>query len=183
MGRPVEIGRPRPYWRSTKAEAPCRPLSRGMFRLSSLGYPPQCRARYRPVRNHKMRGIFSSVEILMSPAYYTARVSRASASRLVFGVSGVNLNNRQAMASAVNLDGCLIQSIFLQPFHSPSLGEIARLFVVLSAGYIHRPLVSSIFVKDCSSVRAIPQHGTGVFTIWHRRPHMILMLALSIIYS
>jgi ABC transporter substrate binding protein len=84
------------------------------------------------------------------------------------------------MASAVNLDGCLIQSTFLQPFHSPSLGEIASLFVVLSAGYIHRPLVSSIFVKDCSSVLAIPQQGTGVFT--HCRssydPHVALNIPL-----
>jgi hypothetical protein len=110
----------------------------------------------------------------MPPA--SARVPRASVSPLVIGLSGVNLNNRQAMASAVNLDGCLIQSIFLQPFHSPSLGEIAGLFVVLGAGDIHRPLVSSVFVKDFSSVLAIPQQGAGVFTIWHGRPLMILTL-------
>jgi len=116
----------------------------------------------------------------MPPASYTARVSRASALPLVFGVCGVNLNNRQHMASAVNLDGCLIQSTFLQPFHSPSLGEIASLFVVLSAGYIHRPPVSSIFVKDCSSVLAIPQQGTGVFTIWHCRSSYDPHVALSI---
>ena len=121
----------------------------------------------------------ASVEI--PPASYTARVSRASESPIVVRVSGVNLNNRQLMASAVNLDGCLIQSTFLQPFHPPSLGEIASLFVVLSAGYIHWPPVSSIFVKDCSSVLAIPQHGTGVFTIWHSRPHMIPTLHIGVV--
>ncbi len=116
----------------------------------------------------------------MPPASYTAPRFPASASPLVFGVSGVNLNNRQRMASAVNLDGCLIRSTFLQPFHSPSLGEIASLFVVLRAGYIHRPLVSSIFVKDYSSVFAIPQQGTGVFTIWHCRSPYDPHVALSI---
>ena len=80
------------------------------------------------------------------------------------------------MTSAVNLDGCPIRSTFLEPFHSSSLGEIASLFVVLSVGYIYRPLVNSIFVKDCSSVLTIPQQGTGVFTIWHYRSSYDLTL-------
>jgi hypothetical protein len=88
-------------------------------------------------------------------------------SELFSGASVLNLNKRQTVAVPVDLDGCLTQSIFLQPFHSPSLREIASLFVVLSAGYIHWPSVNSIFVRDCSGVLAILQQGTGAFTFLH----------------
>jgi hypothetical protein len=55
----------------------------------------------------------------MPPVSYAARLSAAVGSPIMFWVSGVNLNNRQTMAIAVNPDDCLIRSIFLEPFHSP----------------------------------------------------------------
>jgi hypothetical protein len=93
----------------------------------------------------KFRG---TIVFIMAPSY-TDPADRASAAPLA---SGVNLYDRQPIALTRNLDGRPIQSIFRQPFLALSFCEIASLFVVLSAGYIDRPLVGSIFVKDYRNV-------------------------------
>src|SRR6185437_6814059 len=106
---------------------------------------------------------------------------RVWARPLDFGTCCANLDKRQPMASPVNPDGCPIQSTFLQPLFSLSPGDIASLFVASGAGYIDRPHVISMFVKDLGSILAVPQHAAGVFAVLHGNPLMIRALARSAI--